>query len=70
VVSEQHGATENELPVDLEFFDEDASDTETADDAKGQTLAENEQEQPRSVIQKIGNAIEDLIPGDSDKDGH
>ena len=43
---------------------------ETEEDAEGQRLAENEQEHPRTIIQRIGNTIEDLIPGDSDKDGH
>jgi hypothetical protein len=43
---------------------------ESEEDAEGQRLAENDQQQPRTVTQKIGNAIEDLIPGDSDADGH
>jgi hypothetical protein len=44
--------------------------TESKEDVEGQRLAENEQEHPRSIVQKIGNAIEDIIPGDSDNDGH
>ena len=44
--------------------------TEREADAEGQRLPENEQEHPRSIIQKIGNTIEDAIPGDGDKDGH
>jgi hypothetical protein len=44
-----------------EFDDQDELDEE------GQRLAENEQEHPRTVSQKIGDAIEDLIPGDSDR---
>jgi len=51
-----------------EEIDEDESGHE--DDEEGQRLAENEQEHPRTITQKIGNAIEDLIPGDSDKDGN
>ena len=39
-------------------------------DEDGQTLAENEQQQPRTITQKLENLVEDLIPGDSDKDGH
>ena len=39
-------------------------------DAEGQRLAENEQEQPRTITEKVANKIEDLIPGDSDRDGH
>lgn len=49
---------------------EDEPDTESEDDVEGQRLAENEQEHPRTVIQKVSNAIEDIIPGDSDDDGH
>ena len=67
-MSEKFPASDNEL--EIEEFEEDSSDIESADDAEGQALAENEQEQPRTITQKIGNAIEDLIPGDSDKDGH
>jgi hypothetical protein len=44
--------------------------TESESDAEGQRLAENEQESPRTVTQKVANAIEDMIPGDSDRDGH
>jgi hypothetical protein len=44
--------------------------TESESDAEGQRLAENEQERPRTVTQKVANAIEDMIPGDSDRDGH
>ena len=40
--------------------------TEREADAEGQRLPEN----PRSIIQKIGNTIENAIPGDGDKDGH
>lgn len=50
--------------------DDLTSETESEDDAEGQKLAENEQEHPRSIIQKIGNKNEDLMPGDTDKDCH
>ena len=43
---------------------------QTDKDAEGQRLAENEQEQPRTILQKVANAVEDMIPGDSDDDGH
>ena len=43
---------------------------QTEEDAEGQRLAENEQEQPRTIFQKVANAIEEMIPGDSDNDGH
>ena len=68
-MSEQFSAGDNELEIE-EFEDDDSTDIESEDDTEGQALAENEQEQPRTITQKIGNAIEDLIPGDSDKDGH
>jgi hypothetical protein len=67
IVSETH------LLGDLGGYPDRANEddsTESETDAEGQRLAENEQEQPRSIIQKIGNAIEDAIPGDSDNDGH
>lgn len=60
----------DELDAEDRFEDEDVPETESEDDAEGQALAENEQEHPRTITQRIGNAIEDLIPGDSDKDGH
>jgi hypothetical protein len=64
-------AGDDELDIEVEFEDDDLlSDTESDDDADGQRVAENEQEQPRTITQKIGNAIEDLIPGDSDENGH
>ena len=44
--------------------------TENDDDAAGQRLAKDEQQQPHTATQKVANAIEDLIPGDSDHDGH
>ena len=49
-----------------------SDDRETDEDGEGQRLAGNEQEHPRSIIQKLGNVIEDVIPGDgdSDNDGH
>jgi hypothetical protein len=37
---------------------------------EGQRPANNEPEQPRTATQKVANAIEDLIPRDSDNDGH
>jgi hypothetical protein len=39
-------------------------------DEDAQREAENDQEQPRTVTHRVKNAIEDLIPGDSDGDGH
>jgi len=39
-------------------------------DEDAQREAENHQEQPRTVTHGLKNAIEDLIPGDSDWDGH
>ncbi len=50
--------------------DDQAGERQTAEDAEGQRLAENEQEQPRTIVQKVANAVEDMIPGDSDNDGH
>ena len=61
----------NELyRVDPDARDDEFDDPETDEDAKDQRLAENEQQQPRTIIQKVANAVEDMIPGDSDNDGH
>ena len=68
-MTEQH-SERDELDLEVQFEDEDLFETKSEDDAEGQALAENEQEHPRTITQRIGNAIEDLIPGDSDKDGH
>lgn len=68
-MSERLAGDDDEFDVEVELEDDDLSDT-ADDDAEGQRLAENEQEQPRTITQKIGNAIEDLIPGDGDNDGH
>jgi hypothetical protein len=46
------------------------NERKTDKDAEGQRLAENEQEQPRTIVQKVANAVEDMIPGDSDNDSH
>ena len=56
--------------VDPDARDHEFDDPETDEDAKDQRLAENEQQQPRTIIQKVANAVEDMIPGDSDNDGH
>ena len=39
-------------------------------DEKAQRKAENDQQQSRTVTTRIKKGIEDLIPGDSDGDGH
>jgi hypothetical protein len=66
-VSETHLL--GDLGAQPDLADEEVG-TESNEDAQGQRLAENEQERPRSLPQKIANALEDMIPGDSDNDGH
>lgn len=67
----EHILREEELyRVDPDDRDHEFDDPETDEDAKDQRLAENEQQQPRTIIQKVANAVEDMIPGDSDNDGH
>ena len=56
--------------VDPDARDDEFDDFEIDEDFEGQRLAENEQEQPRTIAQKVANAIEDMIPGDGDNDGH
>ena len=56
--------------VDLDARDHEFDDPETDEDANDQRLTENEQQQPRTIIRKVANAVEEMIPGDSDNDGH
>ena len=57
--------------IDPNALDDDFDDPADMDeDAAGQQIAENEQEHPRTIIQKVTNAVEDMVPGDSDNDGH
>jgi len=62
--------TQRKIDAEAKGSNAVASGTESEEDEAVQRLAENEQEQPRTAMQKIANAIEDMIPGDGDGDGH
>ncbi len=64
--------TDTEHPIERDSDDAAAAVREKAHEAKTETerAADRAKDDVSSVGHKISDAIEDVIPGDSDRDGH